>query len=102
MDDLKIIFEDVPAKIIVSKPPVGSEFFKIRISRTDRGFLLEKFTQKQAFHENLSPEDTEKRCGDLLSEGWRQLNAWGSSYEFEISVSKKGKVLFNKRKISQN
>ncbi len=102
MDHLKIIFEDPPQKIIVSKPPAGSEFLKIRISRTDGGFLLEKFTQKQAFHENISEEETEKRCEKLISEGWRQINAWGNSCEFELSVSKKGKILFNKRKIPQN
>ncbi len=44
MEHLKTIFEDVPARIIISKPPAGSEFLKIRISRTEKGFLLEKLT----------------------------------------------------------
>ncbi len=102
MEQLKTVFEDLPARMIISKPPAGSEFVKIRISRTEKGFLLEKLTEKQAFHENLSAEDAKKRCEAFLSEGWRQLNAWGSSCEFELSVSKKGKILFNRRKISQN
>lgn len=66
MDHLKIIFEDLPQKIIVSKPPAGSEFLKIRIFRTDGGFLLEKFTQKQAFHENISEEETENAAKNLF------------------------------------
>lgn len=96
---LETIFEDTPAKIVISKPPANSEFIKIKAAGTDKGYLFEKFTRKQAFHENLSPENALERCLGLLSSGWSQLNVWGNSKEFSLSVSKKGKLLFSKRQI---
>ncbi len=96
---LDIIFGDTPAKIVISKPPTNSEFIKIKAAGTDKGYLFEKFTRKQAFHENLSPENALERCLEFLSSGWSQLNAWGNSKEFSLSVSKKGKLLFGKRQI---
>lgn len=93
------VFEDVPSKIVISKPPKDSEFIKIRVVRTEKGYLFEKYTEKQAFHENHSAEEAEKRCLELLSEGWRQLNAWGQSGEYSITVSKKEKLLFGRKNV---
>ena len=97
---VRSVFEDDPSKIVISKPPKGSEFIRIRAVRTEKGFLFEKYTEKQAFHENRSCGEAEKRCVEFLSEGWSQLNAWGRSKEYNISVSKKGKLLFGKKSIS--
>lgn len=94
---VKAVFDGVPSKIVISKPPKGSEFVKIRAVKTDKGYLFEKYTEKQAFHENHSPEKAAGRCLELLTGGWRQLNAWGRSAEFSISVSKKGKLLFGRK-----
>ncbi len=66
---LKTIFEDIPAKIVISKPPAGSDFFRIRAVRTDKGYLFEKFTEKQVFHEDLTAEKAAARCMDLISYG---------------------------------
>ena len=95
---VKAVFDDVPSKIVISKPPKGSEFVKIRAVRTEKGYLFEKYTEKQAFHENHSRPEAEKRCLELLTEGWSQLNAWGQAGESCISVSKKGKLLFGRKK----
>lgn len=95
------VFDDVPSRIVMSKPPKDSEFLKIRAVRTEKGYLFEKYTEKQAFHENHSAGEAEKRCMELLSEGWRQLNAWGQSGEYSISVSKKGKILFGRKNAAE-
>ncbi len=99
---LRAVFEDVPSRIVLSKPPHGSEFVKIRVLRTDKGYMFEKLTQKQVFHENHSEREALERCLELLSEGWSQLNAWGERLEFSLSVSKKGKLLFGKRLNTHN
>ena len=97
---IREIFDDVPSKIVVSKPPKGSEFLKIRAVRTEKGYLFEKYTEKQAFHENHSGSEAADRCLELISEGWCRLNAWGKSAEYSISVSKKGKLLFGRKNIA--
>lgn len=99
---LNIIFADSPGKIIISKPPAGSEFRRIRAVRTDKGFLFEKFTQKQVFHENLTYSESPAKCAGFISEGWSQLDAWGNSAVFTLSVSKKGKILFGKHAAPQS
>lgn len=93
------VFDDIPSKIVISKPPKNSEFVKIRAVKTEKGYLFEKYTERQAFHENHSAEEAAERCLEFLSEGWSRLNAWGQTAEYSISVSKKGKLLFGKKKL---
>lgn len=99
---VRSIFDDDPSKIVISKPPKGSELLKIRALKSEKGYLFEKYTEKQAFHENHSAAEAAARCAALLSEGWSQLNAWGQTAEYSISVSKKGKLLFGKKKAASS
>lgn len=95
------IFEDVPFKLIFSKPPKESEFRKINILKKQSGYQAERYTEKQVFHENLPDGETAKNyCADLFGQGWGQLNAWGNTHEYSLAVSKKGRVLFSKKNIS--
>lgn len=98
---LKKIFEDAPSKAVISKPPTGSEYRKICLVRKTNGYQLEKYTEKQVFHENLSAEEALRRCGELLENGFRQLNARGISREYSVSVSKKGKILFGSKALAE-
>lgn len=98
---LETIFADAPVKIVFSKPPKNSEFQRINAVKKSGGYQLEKYTQKQVFHENLSGEETADRCTKLFSAGWRQLNAWGRTREYALSMSKKGKPLFSARQLSK-
>ena len=95
---LDTIFGDNPSKIIISKPPKDAEYRKVCVLKKSGGYQLEKYTEKQVFHENLSAGETAARCADFFGEGYGQLNAWGENCEFALSVTKKGKVLFNKKK----
>lgn len=95
---LDTIFGDNPSKIIISKPSKNAEYRKLCVLKKANGYQLEKYTEKQVFHENLSVEKAVLRCADFFDEGYGQLNAWGADYEYVLSVTKKGKVLFNKKK----
>lgn len=99
---LETIFADYPVKIVFSKPPKTSEFRKICAVKKEKGYQLEKYTDKQVFHENLSAEDTLQRCAVLFDEGWRQMNAWGNGFEYSFAASKKGKLLFGKKRTVEN
>ncbi|MBQ5319880.1 MAG: SAM-dependent methyltransferase [Oscillospiraceae bacterium] len=104
MNDIKscldIIFSDTPSKIIISKPPKTSDFRRISVLKKSVNYQIEKYTEKQVFHENVSCTDALSRCVEFFNDGFGQLNAWGVNYEYALSVSKKGKVLFNKKKIA--
>ncbi len=95
------IFEDSPQKIVISKPAGNSEYRRVCAVKKADGYQLEKYTDKQVFHENLSDNDALKRCAELLDGGFFRLNAWGKSFEFSIMISKKGKLLFGKKAFSR-
>ena len=95
----KIFENDSPFKIVVSKPPKGSEFRKINLVKKQNGYQAEKYTEKQVFHENLPDADAAlKYCLALLEQGWGQLNSWGNVYEYNLMISKKGAVTLSKKR----
>lgn len=92
---LKDIFENEIEKVVLSNGS-GTKFKKVVIQRQGSGFQAEKFTEKQAFHENLSGEALVLYCYTLMDEGFKQLNAWDSANEYALKISKKGKVFFTR------
>ena len=100
---LEKIFEDCPVKLVFSKPPKDGEFRKINMLKKHcHGFQAEKYTEKQVFHDNLPDENSAKEyCISLFERGWGQLNAWGNTHEYSLAVSKNGKILFSKKRLSE-
>ena len=92
----EIIAEDV-VKIVLSNAK-GTKYKKITISKLECGFQAEKFTDTQAFHENLRDDQLAVFVYECMDNGFRQMNAWNKENEFSIKLSKKGKVFFNKIK----
>jgi len=75
-----------------------SEYKKVNVERKKEGFYAEKFTQKQAFHHNFDINEAEKFLSEMIEEGFRQVNIWDEDFEYSIKITKKEKVLFNKKK----
>ncbi len=73
---------------------------KIVVMRKERGYQSEKYTQKQVFHDNMREGDLLPYFLGLLENGFRQVNAWGREQEYSIRISKKGKALFQKKKLT--
>ncbi len=94
---LKDIFSEDIEKIVISNGK-NQTYKKIVISKQRNGFQAEKFTEKQAFHENIGMDQVECYCKDCMDAGFKQLNAWSMDTEFSMKVSKKGKVLYKKGK----
>lgn len=94
---LEKIFGDAPDKIVISKPSADAEYRRMCLVKKAEGYQLEKYTEKQVFHENLSEAEAVKRCEELMRGSFRQLNARGNTREFALSVSKKGKILFGSK-----
>lgn len=87
-----------PSKIVLSVPVHPEQPYGRAVIRPiETGYQVERFTEKQAFHENISPERLEEVCLELMAQ-FRQLNAWAGGFELAVRVTKKGKVLYHRRK----
>lgn len=74
---------DNPYKKIVSRP----------ISKKDNLFIqLEKFTDKQAFHENYTYEEAAEKIINLIINEYRNINIFTEDADYQVIVSKKGSI----------
>ena len=96
---IKEIFEKNIIKAVLSNPK-ETKYKKIVISMKEQGFQAEKFTETQAFHENLKAEQLAVFVYTCMESGFKQLNAWDESFEYAVKISKKGKIFFNRSKSS--
>ena len=94
---LKEVLASQPYKLVLSSGK-GCEYQKIVVQLKGDYFQIEKYTQKQVFHENVKPAELEEALHALLELGYRQLNSYADSEQMEMKISKKGKVLLNRRK----
>ena len=96
---LNTIFENKPTKLILSNfKDTSGQFKKIVITQKNSQFQIEKFTEKQAFHEIVESTELQSRTHLFLTDGFRQLNTFSDTTVFELKVSKKGKVFLGKSK----
>ncbi len=96
-DALKEVLASQPYKLVLSSGK-GCEYQKIVVQLKGDYYQIEKYTQKQVFHENVKPAELETALRTLLELGYRQLNSYSDSEQMEMKISKKGKVLLNRRK----
>ena len=76
MDKLHEIFASGPDRITVSKPSSKEVIYKKAvITKMKDGYQIEKFTQKQAFHKNVTPDEAESFCRSVMGKSFLQLNA---------------------------
>ncbi|WP_300279095.1 class I SAM-dependent methyltransferase [Peptacetobacter sp.] len=106
MEELKKSIDEIsksnPYKIVISnRKNKEIDYKKININLKeikDREFYqIEKFTDKQVFHENIEKEELENHIIEFLKEDFKQLDAWSEDAVFNIKISKKGKVFFGRK-----
>ncbi len=83
-------------KAVISNPVTDAKYKKIVIEKTDKGYSIESFTEKQAFHSAINTEE----LYNFLCEqtGYRQFNIWTDGFTHEIRISKKGKATLISKK----
>lgn len=87
-------------KLIISKPATKQEEYrKIIVQKKEAFFQMEKYTDKQVFHENLSVEELEAVLEELMQNHFRQLNGFDTEAEHILLVSKKGVPSYKKKKL---
>lgn len=100
---LEEIFKDDIIKVVISnKANKEIKYNKILVNlkETNKGkfYQIERFTDKQVFHENIDIESVNKKVYECLNGAYKQLSAWSDNYTYDMKISKKGKVFLGKKK----
>ncbi|MBI6874921.1 class I SAM-dependent methyltransferase [Clostridium aciditolerans] len=107
MDELKkalseIIQEEIIKVVISNKENKDVKYNKITFTaKENKGkqyYQIEKFTDKQVFHENIEANILEEKLIEYLQGNFKQLSAWSNIHIFDLKISKKGKVFLGKKK----
>lgn len=99
---LASLWEANPYKLILSNPlQKQNPYQKMVIHCLDTCWQVEKYTQKQVFHENQSKEEIQAFVLDALQTQFKQCNAWNGEREYSIRISKQGKISMQKKKTTQ-
>lgn len=62
-------------------------------------YQLEKYTDKQVFHENIDVDMLVPKLREHLAEGFGQINSFSNTCEYDIKISKKGRLAISKRQV---
>lgn len=107
MDDtIKIINEickDNMIKVVISNKKnkeikYNKIVFQLKEKNNKEYYQVEKFTDKQVFHENIESKYLTDRVLEYMKEDFKQLNAWSANTTYDVKISKKGKVFLGKKK----
>lgn len=100
---LETLWKEELYKIILSNPvkKAEAEYQKMVCNRMEKGWQVEKYTQKQVFHENLSAEAMQEFLLEKLGAEYRQCNAWDGEYEHGVRISKGGRVMHQRKRTAQ-
>ena len=94
---LERAFTTATHKCVVSNP-AGGQFRRVHFRLADGLYHIEKFTETQAFHENLPFGEARLLLEKLLTGSFKSLTAWDSEYEHNVKISKKCKILYSRRR----
>ena len=105
-DTVKIINEickDNIIKVVISNKKnkeikYNKIAFQLKEKNNQEYYQIEKFTDKQVFHENIEIKDLNYKIIEYMKEDFKQLNAWSNNTTYDVKVSKKGKVFLGKKK----
>jgi SAM-dependent methyltransferase len=98
----EIIEQDIVKVVVSNKMNKDVEYNKITFLLKEKNkkeyYQIEKFTDKQVFHENIDVNDLGEKILEYVSSSYKQLAAWSTNTTFDLKISKKGKVFLGKKK----
>lgn len=100
---IQTLFQEDIIKIIISNPRNKEVMYKkvtIRkvLLKEKEVYQIEKFTQKQAFHENVTKEEAKEIVLSFMQKDFKQCDAFTKEHTYMIKISKKEKVFVSKKK----
>ena len=94
---VKRILADNPYKLVLS----GQDGMRETLRRLANAYQAERIVNRQAFQANLAVEEMVSYILSRFEEGYRQLNAWSESFEYNLRVAKRGRAMCS-RKANRN
>lgn len=107
MEDLYKVIKDIASsdiiKLVISnKVNKDVKYNKINIQlKTNANkefYQIEKFTDKQVFHENIDVDSLEEKIREFVEGNYKQLTAWSKELVLDLKISKKGKIHLSKKR----
>lgn len=93
--------ENGPYQCVLSAPSGKGKYVKTVIRQIGRAYQCENYTGTQVFHENLEADCLAGLLLRLMETAYTQLHAWDGTWEYALRITKKGKILYNKKKSIQ-
>ncbi|WP_252234880.1 SAM-dependent methyltransferase [Clostridium sp. ZS1] len=98
----EILQEEIIKLVVSNKMNKDVKYNKITfiLKENDQNkyYQIEKFTDKQVFHENVHIEDLNDKIIECASNNYKQLSAWSDTTTFDLKISKKGKIFLGKKR----
>ena len=98
---INIIEEKIIKVVISNKINKDVKYNKIGIllkeKKNKEYYQIEKFTDKQVFHENIEIDELENKLIEYIEGKYKQVNAWSENTTYDLKISKKGKVHLGKK-----
>ena len=107
MEDLKnaieqMLNDDILKIVISNKMNKELKYNKISVSIKEKNnseyYQVEKFTEKQVFHENLNKDELSEKLFEYTAGNFKQISAWSKDANYDLKISKKGKVHLGRKK----
>lgn len=106
MEELKKAIEEISKekiiKVVISnkinkETKYNKIVFLLKESKNKEYYQIEKYTDKQVFHENIDLDLFRSKFEESIAIGYKQVSAWSDSVTYDLRISKKGKVHLGKK-----
>jgi hypothetical protein len=102
IDILEEIASKRPHKLVLSngKGEYRKLVFQRKIIKGSNIFQLEKYTEKQVFHENIEEDKLTATVSLYFPEAFKQLNAFTTETDYDIKAGKKGNLAISRKNVT--
>lgn len=71
--------------------------FVLKEKNNQKYYQIEKYTDKQVFHQNIEINMLNEKLIEYLSFDYKQASAWSKDSTYDLKISKKGKIFLGKK-----
>ncbi|MDR5585894.1 MULTISPECIES: SAM-dependent methyltransferase [Clostridium] len=98
----EILQEEIIKVVVSNKMNKDVKYNKITFilkeNEKNKYYQIEKFTDKQIFHENVHIDEFNDKIIKYVENNYKQLSAWSDTSTFDLKISKKGKIFLGKKR----
>ena len=107
MEELKKVVREISKEKIIKavisnkinkEEKYNKILFFLKENKNQEYYQIEKYTDKQVFHENIELNLLEEKLYECIGNNYKQVSAWSDNVTYDLRISKKGKVHLGKKK----